>query len=1017
MKRLLLTACAITMLVLGLGSTAPAHACQSSVSANGTVTGSWTSACTSTHRSGRYARYYIFTVSEPMAFQADLISSTDPYLYLLAGSGSNGTVITSDDDSGDGNASRIVRTLAPGTYTLEATTWRSGVTGSFSLSLRTSGGSGCQQSVNANSSQSGSWMSNCPSVHRSGRYARYYTFTVSDAVTFQADLASAATDPYLYLLAGGNSAGTVITSDDDGGDGNASRITRTLAPGTYTLEATTWISAATGSFTLTLQTSGGGSGCQTSVSANSASSGTWATGCTSAHRSGRYARYYSFTVSETVSFRADLGSSTDSYLYLLAGSGSTGSVLAEDDDNGGGNNAQINRSLAPGAYTIEATTYRAGATGSFTLTLQASVGPSNDQLACLIFVHGSREADSAAGYNWSTDWQAARNYWREKNFPYQLLGDNQDFIRAATNVSQRSFYVVRYNGAAAWWGDEAAGHVAREIVRATDGLADGGGNQCRRTAANGGAFWVITHSGGANVLDYILGNSRSSDPHYNDNGPFDQAAGRISGVISVGGAHRGTPAADIICNRQDIRCPQLGKNCTSARTWLQTADAFQVHQDSSSPSKIVWLTGGYKSVGPCPGALPGEDDAVLSYASQFACSGSAFGSYNNSNVCGNSAKQESSNFRNLDAAYENHDDEKNNNNTLFDRARRSIPGGVWTCNNQPCAANVRVQDDLSTAAFVDRLLRDGFQRSRTPEEIDLPSLGRMSGEAYLAAARYAGSSAPLEEGHDPILRNRTVTRTIVRGPEGEEPSLTVHPEAVSFEAPEPVVLRAYLAERADRLPATYLSGTVSDAQGRLVESLDFRDDGEGGDQIPGDHVHAAVFTPPAGQERAFAGVYSVAVHAVTAAGVERSATSAFRYSAPDARLTGRLDDRLLDGSLQIRAQVEVTASGRFHLEGTLYTKDGRPLAWAQEARALQPGRHWIPLTFYGLVLREKGVDGPYVLRHLTLSTTTRVPSSPGRPLENAHITAPYRATAFTDRPFNDPELLQEATRLLQTPGN
>ena len=46
-------------------------------------------------------------------------------------------------------------------------------------------------------------------------------------------------------------------------------------------------------------------------------------GCASVHRSGRYARYYTFTVSDAVSFQADLGSPTDAYLYLLAGSGSS----------------------------------------------------------------------------------------------------------------------------------------------------------------------------------------------------------------------------------------------------------------------------------------------------------------------------------------------------------------------------------------------------------------------------------------------------------------------------------------------------------------------------------------------------------------------------------------------------------------------------------------------------------------------------------------------------------------------
>ncbi|WP_373091867.1 hypothetical protein [Zhongshania sp.] len=61
------------------------------------------------------------------------------------------------------------------------------------------------------------------------------------------------------------------------------------------------------------------------------------------------------------------------------------------------------------------------------------------------------------------------------------------------------------------------------------------------------------------------------------------------------------------------------------------------------PAKNIYLTGGYEAIFGAIACLSGEDDGVVQYASIFACSGSA--SYNNSNVCGNSAKQEVSGFR------------------------------------------------------------------------------------------------------------------------------------------------------------------------------------------------------------------------------------------------------------------------------------------------------------------------------------------------------------------------------------
>ena len=48
----------------------------------------------------------------------------------------------------------------------------------------------------------------------------------------------------------------------------------------------------------------------------------------------------------------------------------------------------------------------------------------------------------------------------------------------------------------------------------------------------------------------------------------------------------------------------------------------------------------------------------MQHASQYACNGSATTGYNNSNVCNNSSKQESSGFLNLDTAHENHSDER-----------------------------------------------------------------------------------------------------------------------------------------------------------------------------------------------------------------------------------------------------------------------------------------------------------------------------------------------------------------------
>jgi hypothetical protein len=121
---------------VSISSTPPPGGCASAAIGLGqTLNGNWAAGCSSTHRTGRYARFYTFSIPSTQTIRIDLTSSTDAYLYLLSGSGANGSIVEEDDDDGDGNNSRIVRSLSAGTYTIEATTYNSSATGSFSVSV------------------------------------------------------------------------------------------------------------------------------------------------------------------------------------------------------------------------------------------------------------------------------------------------------------------------------------------------------------------------------------------------------------------------------------------------------------------------------------------------------------------------------------------------------------------------------------------------------------------------------------------------------------------------------------------------------------------------------------------------------------------------------------------------------------------------------------------------------------------------------------------------------------------
>ncbi len=215
--------------------------------------GYWTTECPATHRPLGYARYFQFTLSEYTRLEIDLTSEQDTYLYLLAGEGTDGAVVEEDDNGGEGTNSRITRLLPPGSYTVEASTYDGGVTGDLALSLVVldSSLSECVSEFAPGQSTEGTWSPQCPSIHREGAYARYYTFTIDEAAEVRADLGSAV-DSYLMLLYGAGPYGDVVAEDNDGGEGSNARITAAVPAGTYTLEATTYGVSSEGDFEIAL---------------------------------------------------------------------------------------------------------------------------------------------------------------------------------------------------------------------------------------------------------------------------------------------------------------------------------------------------------------------------------------------------------------------------------------------------------------------------------------------------------------------------------------------------------------------------------------------------------------------------------------------------------------------------------------------------------------------------------------------------------------------------------------------
>jgi hypothetical protein len=349
-------------------------------------------------------------------------------------------------------------------------------------------------------------------------------------------------------------------------------------------------------------------------------------------------------------------------------------------------------------------------------------------------------------------------------------------------------------------------------------------------------------------------------------------------------------------------------------------------------------------------------------------------------------------------------------------ARASVPARDAVVTARPPAAAAPTDADARTASASRAPSHVVVPYVKPPPVKAVPALGMQAAAEYRRRARYPRSAQPLAPDEaDPIVRDREISPVESRGRNGAEPVLRVFAAAMGFESPEPAVVYAELTTNGRPVPAREIRATLTTEMLAPLAEVPFHDDGADGDAVAGDGRWTVVF-PGDALGGPLSTSYLVQVHARLDGDDERKGAASFLYASPHAQLTGGYRDALVDGSLVVGIEVDVAQAGRFHVEATLYGAGGtEKIAWAQAAQWLEPGTQWLDLSFFGLILRERGIDGPYVLRYVALSTTTEMPNAKNRLAENAYQTAAYRAAGFSDRPYQDPDLLEAAERIEQDP--
>jgi len=343
--------------------------------------------------SGEFVDSYALPVRRGQTYELALSASGfDPYLMVR---GPGGLSEDNDDDPARrGTQDSRIRFTAPadGEATVSATSYESGETGSYALSLDgggdggerardTRGGTG-ETALRLGETRTGRLARGDRQLD-SGEYLNSFVFAGRRGQRLDLRLSSSDFDPYLSITGPGNFSG--FNDDDaDATDSRDSRLRVTLpADGEYRITATSYEAGETGSYRLSALADSGSTRVEPAVRANerAASGGRITVGQTVAGTlgsgdetldSGEYVDTYSFVGRRGERVAVELTSSAfDAYTILRTPSGEQ----RENDDGQDGTNSRLDTVLTEdGEYQVMVTSYASGETGSYRFSVSPSQG-------------------------------------------------------------------------------------------------------------------------------------------------------------------------------------------------------------------------------------------------------------------------------------------------------------------------------------------------------------------------------------------------------------------------------------------------------------------------------------------------------------------------------------------------------------------------------------------------------------------------------------------------------------------
>jgi hypothetical protein len=186
--------------------------------------------------------------------------------------------------------------------------------------------------------------------------------------------------------------------------------------------------------------------------------------------------------------------------------------------------------------------------------------------------------------------------------------------------------------------------------------------------------------------------------------------------------------------------------------------------------------------------------------------------------------------------------------------------------------------------------------------------------------------------------------------------------------------------------------------GRPVFELAFKDDGTAGDAIAGDRIYTARVPITKAVAAEHPGWWGYRVRA-TVKGEPFETSNQFQVWPTDVRLTGQYRDAVEEGSLAIYAEVDAKEAATIQVRGEVHGPKGEDIGFGWVNQDVPAGKTEVRLLFWGKVLHDRGLDGPYRIEHVVLGYPNRKLIGPDA-TEVAHTTRAYKASEFRSDGFN-----------------